>query len=152
MTTLNLERNDIGDEGAKALAENSTLTTLDLFHNGIGAEGAKALAENSTLTTLNLYTNGIGDEGAKALAENSTLTTLDLGGNGIDGDILRLVDDTLDRNRQRLALSAEEEDSQPNAPNGSGLDVGTPAAWVEEDKKVLPVAACCRCSPMCLIF
>ncbi|HBC71321.1 MAG TPA: hypothetical protein DCZ38_00870, partial [Coxiellaceae bacterium] len=76
VTTLNLFSNDIGPEGAKALAgvlkENKTLTTLNLGSNNIDSEGAKALAGvlkvNTTLTTLDLENNNIGPEGAKALA------------------------------------------------------------------------------------
>ena len=90
LTTLDLSYNNIGDEGAKVIADalkgNKTLTTLDLSHNNIEVEGTKALAEalkdNKTLTTLNLSHNEIGDEGAKAIAEalriNTTLTTLNL--------------------------------------------------------------------------
>ena len=46
--TINLIRNEIGDEGAKYLAEglksNNTLTTINLEYNEIGNEGAKYLA------------------------------------------------------------------------------------------------------------
>ena len=65
LTELQIGSNNIEEEGAQALALNSTLTTLNLYNNGIGDEGAKALALNSSLTTLNLNYNGIGDEGAK---------------------------------------------------------------------------------------
>ena len=94
LTSLNLHDNDIGDEGAKALAtamkenENIKLTSLNLRANNIGDEGARAIAtamkenEKIKLTRLNLGLNAIGDEGAKALAmallENDTLTFLDL--------------------------------------------------------------------------
>ncbi|KAG0375297.1 hypothetical protein BGX24_009306, partial [Mortierella sp. AD032] len=86
---------EIGDNGAKALAEalktNSALITLDLKGNSIGDDGAQALSEalkaNLTLTTLDLKVNSIRDSGAQALAEalkaNSTLTTLNLKGNSI---------------------------------------------------------------------
>ena len=44
-----MRRNDIGDDGAKAIAEalkvNPVLTTLDLWNNSIGPEGAMAIAE-----------------------------------------------------------------------------------------------------------
>ncbi|KAF9956626.1 hypothetical protein BGZ72_002637 [Mortierella alpina] len=95
LTTLDLQGNAIGNDGAKALAAaleiNSTMTTLNLTDNDIGPLGANALAEalktNSTLTTLNLRGNAIGDDGAKALAAalkiNSTMTTLNLTYNGI---------------------------------------------------------------------
>ena len=113
LTELCLSFNNIGDEGAKAIAEalkfnvealkvnavlynlelvdNAVLTTLHLKENKIGAEGAKAIAEalkvNAVVTTLSLYYNQIGDEGAKAIAKslkvNSVLTTLDLYRNNI---------------------------------------------------------------------
>ncbi|KAI8595485.1 hypothetical protein EDD21DRAFT_420616 [Dissophora ornata] len=88
LTTLNLQNNSIGNEGALSLSEalktNTTLTTLNLANNSIGQEGALSLSEalktNTTLTTLNLEYNGIGYEGALALLEvlktNTTLTTL----------------------------------------------------------------------------
>ncbi|KAF9308059.1 hypothetical protein BGZ91_007991 [Linnemannia elongata] len=82
LTTLNLDENSIGDNGAQALAEalktNSTLTTLELQNNSIGYNGVQALAEalktNSTLTTLYLDGNSIGDNGAEALRRVSTTT------------------------------------------------------------------------------
>ena len=78
-TTLDLTHNDIGDEGAKALAESETLsrlTTLNLGDNDIGEEGVKALAEPKTLsrlTTLHLSINDIGVEGAMAIASSQYL-------------------------------------------------------------------------------
>jgi Ran GTPase-activating protein (RanGAP) involved in mRNA processing and transport len=49
MTTLHLGLNQIGVEGAIAIAEalkvNAVVTTLDLSGNNIGVEGAKAIAE-----------------------------------------------------------------------------------------------------------
>jgi len=116
--TLILHFNNIGREGAAALATalttNTTLTTLDLYGNNIGAEGAAALATalttNTILTTLNLCWNGIGAEGAAALARalttNTSLTTLDLGSNGIGTAQLDLVETQLERNR---ALRKEAE-------------------------------------------
>ncbi|KAF9556568.1 hypothetical protein EC968_008173 [Mortierella alpina] len=95
LTSLSLESNAIGDDGATALAEalktNSTLDTLDLRGNTIWFKGLLAFLEllqtNSTLTTLDLRTNKIGDSVAQALAESlktdKTLTTLDLQHNSI---------------------------------------------------------------------
>ncbi|KAF9288543.1 hypothetical protein BGZ68_000096 [Mortierella alpina] len=91
LTTLDLRRNWIEDDGVLMLAEalkvNATLTILNLSNNLIGTNGGQALAEalkiNSTLTTLSLGCNSIAD--GKALAEalkiNTTLTTLDLSSN-----------------------------------------------------------------------
>jgi hypothetical protein len=140
----------IGDEGAKALAQNSSLTTLNLYNNGIGDEGAKALAQNSSLTTLNLEYNGIGAEGAKALAQNSSLTTLNLYNNGIGDETLRLVNSALDRNRQ--LLSSDLEESPRNGTNGSYPTPGT-QDFLEAEKKFPAEVACCWCSPpTCLTF
>ena len=49
-----------------------SLSHLDLFNNNIGDEGAKAIADavaaSGSLTYLEIGNNNIGDEGAKALA------------------------------------------------------------------------------------
>ena len=60
LTKLELWKNNIGDDGAKAIAEalkvNAVLTHLDLDSNHIGVDGAKAIAEalkgNAVLTNL----------------------------------------------------------------------------------------------------
>ena len=64
---------------------------MELGGNNIGDEGAAALAQglrnNTALTTLYLHDNDIGDDGAAALAltlrNNTALTTLKLQGNDI---------------------------------------------------------------------
>ena len=93
LTTLCLLDNNIGAEGAKAIAEalkvNAVLTELRLVLTKIGDEGAMAIAEalkvNAVLTTLNLGYNSIGVEGAMAIAEalkvNTVLTELGLQSN-----------------------------------------------------------------------
>ena len=99
VTTLFLGINNIGDEGAKVIAEalkvHAVLTTLRLDNNKIGVEGAKAIAEalkvNAVLTTLSLNYNQIGDEGAKAIAEALksgmvVVTILNLDSNMIRGE------------------------------------------------------------------
>ncbi|KAK3275075.1 hypothetical protein CYMTET_16777 [Cymbomonas tetramitiformis] len=115
LNTLVLRNNDIGPEGAKALAValtpnaegvfNTSLNTLNLRWNYIGDEGAKALAValtpnaegvfNTSLNTLDLRVNKIGPEGAKALAAaltpneqgvfNTSLNTLELADNQLCG-------------------------------------------------------------------
>ena len=53
---------------------NTTLSDLNLAGNNIGYEGAtaiaKALETNTTLSNLNLVSNNIGDEGATAIAKS----------------------------------------------------------------------------------
>ncbi|MGC0371452.1 MAG: hypothetical protein DGJ47_000141 [Rickettsiaceae bacterium] len=73
---LSLSANQIGDEGAIALAENLKkhnlqLKALNLSGNQIGDEGVAALTKNlqhQRLKILGLSNNQIGDEGAVALA------------------------------------------------------------------------------------
>ena len=77
--TLLLSKNDLGDEGAVALAatlrHSRKLFRIDLGSNGIGDSGAVALARalernaESALMLLGLSWNQIGDEGAAAFAE-----------------------------------------------------------------------------------
>ena len=91
LTNLRLDGNNIGVDGAKAIAKalkaNAVLTVLNLIGNNIGVNGAKAIGEalkvNAVLTTLSLRSNKIGDEGAIAIAEGlksgtAVLTNLDL--------------------------------------------------------------------------
>jgi Ran GTPase-activating protein (RanGAP) involved in mRNA processing and transport len=83
MKELDLRENQIGDDGAAALAQALTikqgLLTLDLRENQIGNKGAQsianALSNQSTLTDLNLSDNQIGNEGAQSLAGSLTLNT-----------------------------------------------------------------------------
>jgi Ran GTPase-activating protein (RanGAP) involved in mRNA processing and transport len=114
LTALTLEYNEIGDEGAKALAaaleQNTTIIQLDLGVNQIGDEGAKVLAvaleHNTTLTQLSLWDNQIGDEGAKALAaaleQNTTLTQLNLRNNPISANLKKQIERLNERNQRLL--------------------------------------------------
>ena len=52
------------------MAQNKTVQELYHYENNIGDEGAMALAQNKTLQELNLYENNIGTE-AKALVRLS---------------------------------------------------------------------------------
>ena len=74
---LQLFNNNIGDAGAKAIADaigaSGSLAWLDISYNNIGDEGAKALAAgisaSGSLATLWLSNNEIGAAGAKAIAD-----------------------------------------------------------------------------------
>ena len=58
-----LLKEQLGAEGARAMAAPTHFTSIDLSGNDIGAEGARALAALTNLTLLNLSGNGIGAEG-----------------------------------------------------------------------------------------
>ena len=83
ITSLDLDDNNIGDEGAQHLARNTSLTSLNLGDNNIRDGGAEHLAANTSITSLSLDDNFIGDEGAQHLARNTTITSLNLGDNNI---------------------------------------------------------------------
>ncbi|KAF9990533.1 hypothetical protein BGZ75_001406 [Mortierella antarctica] len=116
LSTLTLQNNSIGDDGAKALGEalktNSTLTTLDLNNNSIGDDGAKMLGEalktNSTLVTLDLRGNLIWWEGflefLELLKTNSTLTMLDLTENKIAGNVANALAESCKTNSTLATL------------------------------------------------
>lgn len=73
ISELNLDNNNISDEGGKTIAEflkNNFITGVSLKNNKIRDEGAKSIANalkyNNGLIDLALDYNKIGDEGAKA--------------------------------------------------------------------------------------
>jgi Ran GTPase-activating protein (RanGAP) involved in mRNA processing and transport len=103
LVSLNLaSNNDIGDDGASAIADalraNTTLVELRLDDCRVGGAGARRLAAafgvNSTLGGLNLSLNEIDASGFEALRariqHNATLVEL-----AMDGNELHAVDDTL---------------------------------------------------------
>ncbi len=105
ITSIDLQYNNIGAEGAIALAEalkyNTSVTSIKLSSNKIGDEGAIALAEalksNTSVTSIALWKNNIGAEGARALAEvlkyNTSITSIKLSLNKIgDEGAIALAD------------------------------------------------------------
>ena len=125
LQTLHLHSNDIGNHGAKALADclkhHTNLQTLNLLCNNIGSDGAKALADclkhHTNLQTLDLYSNNIGSDGAKALADclkhHTNLQTLDLHSNNIGSDGAKALADCLKHhtNLKTLDLYSNKIDS-----------------------------------------
>jgi Leucine-rich repeat (LRR) protein len=63
LTSLNLQDNEIGPDGAQALQGFTGLTSLNLGMNTIGAEGAQVLKGLTRLTDLELGNCKIGDRG-----------------------------------------------------------------------------------------
>jgi Ran GTPase-activating protein (RanGAP) involved in mRNA processing and transport len=106
-----LDENNIGDDGAKALAgalkTNKALQILYLDDTNIGDDGAKALADalktNKALQTLYLIANNMSDDGAVAMAEalktNKALQKLDLDRNNIGDDGAKALADALKTNK-----------------------------------------------------
>ncbi len=83
LTSLDLDSNQIGDDGARLLRDNRTITNLSLIATGITEKGAMALASSKVITHLALASNQIGDTGAAAFKENHSITELDLADCGI---------------------------------------------------------------------
>jgi internalin A len=105
LTSLDLTGNQIGEEGAEAIAgftdfssldlgdmgiargDNisslTALTSLDLANNSIGDAGAEAIGSLAGLTALDLADNQIGDAGAEAIGSLAGLTALNLANNKI---------------------------------------------------------------------
>mmetsp|Transcript_7733 Transcript_7733/g.20094 ORF Transcript_7733/g.20094 Transcript_7733/m.20094 type:complete len:1081 (-) Transcript_7733:319-3561(-) len=95
LTSLNLEKNPIGPQGApplgRALKQNQALKTLlvgscDLLDKG-SSEIFLCLAKNAALTELDVSSNTVGNEGGENLAHcltfNSTLENISLANNKI---------------------------------------------------------------------
>ncbi len=83
LTSLNLDSNQIGDDGARLLKNNRTITNLSLTATGITEQGAMALASSNVITHLVLTGNKIGDTGAAAFKNNQSITELKLVNCGI---------------------------------------------------------------------
>jgi Ran GTPase-activating protein (RanGAP) involved in mRNA processing and transport len=119
---LNLWDYNLGDEGAKKLAEavkeSGTMTTLGLSWNAICAEGAKALAEavkeSKTMATLDLNSNYIGDEGAKALAEalakSKTMEMLNLTNNDLGHEGAKALVEAIETSGREIRVYANSVD------------------------------------------
>ena len=100
------------------LEVNRTLTSLNLQWNEIGQEGALALAEavqvNHTLTSLDLEFNDVGRVGVGYLAtgiqENQSLLSMNLQGNRASPEQQAIVSASLDRNRMMPIIQRLQTD------------------------------------------
>ncbi|KAM8945377.1 leucine-rich repeat-containing protein 45 isoform 2-T2 [Pelodytes ibericus] len=94
------------------LAINQTLQKLDLRNNQISHKGAEELAmtlkRNVTLQELDLRWNNISLLGGRAMLScmetNRSLLKLQLSGNNIASDILKAIEQGVDRNRERQTI------------------------------------------------
>ena len=85
LTSLYLDGNHIGDEGAQALKGLVNLTSLNLRNNNIGDAGAQALKGLVNLTSLDLRRNRIAD--ISPLVSLRNLCKINLSGNHLDHDV-----------------------------------------------------------------
>ena len=107
LVILELPNNHLGNLGAKALAQLSSLERLNLSDNRIEATGAAFIGKITTLRCLNLARNDIEDEGCGHLSSLSSLTSLDISSNEVTSVGLHcltslapiLLELVIDRNR-----------------------------------------------------
>ena len=132
---LDLQGNNIGSEGAVALADGlkscNNLQTLNLYSNNIGAKGAIALADGlkscNNLQELHLSNNYFGAEGTVALADGLkscyNLQALNFSDNDISAEgIVALVDALKScNNLQELQLSNNYFGAEGAAALADGL-------------------------------
>lgn len=117
LQVLNLAKNSVGVEGARALAAGLALPTCPLLSLNLewcklrtegGEQLLAALATNRSLVDLNLARNGLGDKGAKAVAvaleRNAVLQSLDLRTNAIGLVGFRLINSALRERNATLRL------------------------------------------------
>ena len=140
LTALNLEDNDIGVEGAEAIAaslkHSLRLTSLNMTANRIADGGATALAnavlrEDLPLRTLSLHGNIIGEVGAIAIFERLELSlvleTLDMGSNLLRTNGAEAVVDALWR-RAHATHRSTRGPAVSLGPKGTGtLEAGCTA-------------------------
>jgi Leucine-rich repeat (LRR) protein len=118
LSSLLLNNNNLGDEGASALAQvlisNQTLTYCNIASNGIGPKGIAALSQALAvccLVSLNLMENSCGDKGAESLAQslsgNTRLITLNLSQNSIGDAGIRHLSKSLRSNSCLRVLDLE---------------------------------------------
>jgi len=115
LRALDLSNNQIGEIGAKAVADfvkNSSLKKLNFASNRLGNEGALALARSlkgSSLQELCLGDNQIGDMGvnafAEALKQNTSLTWLSFHGNQVGDNGAVALANSLNQNKTLTLLS-----------------------------------------------
>ena len=120
LSSLDLDWNSIGNEGANSLAQalrvNTSLSSLHLRGNSIGNEGANSLAQalrvNTSLSSLYLARNSIGNEGANSLAQalrvNTSLSSLDLTRNSIGNEGANSLAQALRVNTSLSSLNLSE--------------------------------------------
>lgn len=128
LSVLKLSYNDLGDEGAKVIADalfengshHPTLSVLDLGFNGIGDEGCEALAVkvvagNFHLRTLYLSGNCIRDKGAMSIAgailHGTGVSVLHISANTIGSMGLKTIAGAIAKNDARVGLTTGSDNA-----------------------------------------
>ncbi len=125
---------------AEALKINKSVTSVQIENNNIGDEGAIALAEslkvNKSVTNICLWNNDIGEEGAKALVEalkiNTSITEIDLISENIgkaEVNVRNKIEQYIERNK-KIAQEKANADAAENAES-CGVPEGAVEASVE---------------------
>lgn len=97
------------NNGALALASNTTITLLDLNKCHAGIENAEILSKNRKLRVLRMSRNTVWDTGAEAIARISSLEELDISLNGVrDGGARALC-----KHRKLRVLNASSNNITP---------------------------------------
>jgi Ran GTPase-activating protein (RanGAP) involved in mRNA processing and transport len=118
LTSIDLSSNHLYSDSACVLAEaltNSALVSLDLNRNDINELGAKAIAtaleKNNTLTSLNLSFCSIAETGGQsvihALANNHALTFIDLSQNNLNIESATAIGSMLSQNHTLTSLKLD---------------------------------------------
>ncbi|KAG9394090.1 PH domain [Carpediemonas membranifera] len=140
LVTLSAAHNKIGHDGAHivtALGQNSTLRVLDLSYNDIGDDGAIALADalscNAKVTHVEVSYTGMTEAGLAYLAGtlplSSTLKVIGLAGAAIDEDSARMLADSV-----HYTQSLERIDiSKASGLENSAVMAGVGGCLVEGD-------------------
>jgi hypothetical protein len=81
--SLILEKNKFTQIGAMVLAKNTHFIAVNLNYNDIGDEGLKAFKDNTNILTLHVRGNKISNEGVRWITVNQTLRSLSLEENPI---------------------------------------------------------------------
>ena len=137
MTSLDLQGSNIGDEGATALAENTTLTSLALRGNRIGNEAIEAT--NRAITRNKLLPTIISDKLSRSRspsAEPFILTDLERKHISNPANSLRVLKTFLEKNPE-LILNKETQDRIKEA-SLDGRRLLTVATAARMDDKVDP--------------
>ncbi|KIE05780.1 hypothetical protein NF27_CX00010 [Candidatus Jidaibacter acanthamoeba] len=120
ITSLDLEGNNITDEGIKLLSEilinNESITHVNLSNNKIGEKGAEYLAnvltKNHTIISINLRGNQLKDQGIKTLctglSNNQSIYIFDISKNQIGGSGANHIGKLLDGNCRFTSINLME--------------------------------------------